>query len=510
MTVYYNGKIFADDKFHTALAVEGEIIAAAGGSELLERHPAAEKVDLEGRLVLPGFNDSHLHLFEYALEKSRLSLRAARSAAEVIAAGRMRLKKTRDIVVGVGYNDALFAGSRPLTRDDLDKISADAPVIVYRVCGHAAVCNGAALRRAGLDGATGDLVDSASGIAREQALELLKPLTEVSDAGEIKALLRDGIRDLYRHGITSVGSNDIDDENYEAVARAYRELYRGATPRVRVNLQATISSEAALSELAGMLPATDSYLRLGAVKVFADGSLGAKTAYLKENYRGENHRGILTLPEEELARVVRMAAGFRLPVLVHAIGDGAIDIALRVLSANKQALRLGSGVVHAQVTDKKQLKIFRDKKIRAFVQPAFINTDVAFLSDRVGRERAETSYAFGTLYRDTVAAFGSDAPVESANPFRGLFCAVARSDFEGRKYLNPAEALTLKEAVMAYTAGGAEATGEKHVKGKLKAGYYADFIVLDTDIFSSPPAALLDVKVVMTVVGGKIVYRNSG
>ena len=230
--VYYNGKIFADDKFHTALAVEGEIITAAGGSELLERHPAAEKVDLEGRLVLPGFNDSHLHLFEYALEKSRLSLRAARSAAEVIAAGRMRLKKTRDIVVGVGYNDALFAGSRPLTRDDLDKISADAPVIVYRVCGHAAVCNGAALRRAGLDGATGDLVDSASGIAREQALELLKPLTEVSDAGEIKALLRDGIRDLYRHGITSVGSNDIDDENYEAVARAIASFTaRDAGPR---------------------------------------------------------------------------------------------------------------------------------------------------------------------------------------------------------------------------------------------------------------------------------------
>ena len=171
MTVYYNGKIFADDKFHTALAVEGRL-SPPRVLGIARAPPAAEKVDLEGRLVLPGFNDSHLHLFEYALEKSRLSLRAARSAAEVIAAGRMRLKKTRDIVVGVGYNDALFAGSRPLTRDDLDQISADAPVIVYRVCGHAAVCNGAALSAQVLT-ATGDLVDSASGIARKQALNCL-------------------------------------------------------------------------------------------------------------------------------------------------------------------------------------------------------------------------------------------------------------------------------------------------------------------------------------------------
>ncbi|MCK9537318.1 MAG: amidohydrolase [Bacilli bacterium] len=516
MILFYNGKVFSSQGFQSALVVAGEYIIAVGGEELLPDYPEAEKINLEGRLVLPGFNDSHIHLLSYAKEKTYLALHQARRVEDIITMGRKYAQANHGLIIGVGYNEVNFTEPHELSRFDLDLISPTVPVILYRICGHIACCNSIALHQAGIhsvfkvpDGVIdGDSFGHPTGMLREGALALLNPLIKNNSGNNIKGLLRAAIEDLHRFGITSIGSNDINDTDTQSVIRAYSELYNAGELGVRVSQQATVASEKELIELSAVFPKANPYLRLGAVKVFVDGSLGAKTAYLKQNYCNENHRGLLTISEDKLRNIIDLASRYRLPTLIHAIGDAGVELALRVLGENKESILLRSGIVHAQITDRKLLDDFSKKRVCALVQPAFINTDVEFIENRIALSLIETSYAFKTLYDNTITAFGSDCPVESCNPLFGIYCAVNRSNHKKTKFLNSAEKMTVEEAVLAYTLGGAMITGEENIKGKIKKSYYADITVLRDDIFSLPIDKLLDTQVVMTMVGGKIVYHN--
>ncbi len=521
-----NGRIYTMDPQcprASALAVCGGRIRAVGGDDLRTlAGPGTEVVDLEGRTVLPGLTDSHLHLTWFALGLQQVDLTGTASLADVRArlAERVAVTPAGEWILGRGWHQEEWPDRRFPTAADLDAVAPDHPVLLVARSGHALVANSAAMERAGVTAGTPDppggriVRDEAgrpTGLFLEDAMRLIQAAVPQPDAEAVLRALPAALDHLARLGLTAV--HDMGDlVSFEAYQR-HRE--DGAPFSLRIVFYLPLEGLDPARALRLRSGLGDDFLRIGGVKVFADGALGPRTAAMLEPYIGEpENRGILTLEPEKLRDVVRRTAEGGLALAVHTIGDRANRLVLDALEAlpPENRARLRHRIEHVQLIHPDDIGRLATLGVVASMQPIHAVQDAPMADRYWGPARCATAYAWRSLLdAGAVLAFGSDCPVESPNPFLGIHAAVTRSrpdGYGGPEGWVPAQRITVEEAVRAYTWGAAWAAGMEGRLGTLTPGKWADLVVLDQDIFTADPSLIPQTRVLGTMVGGRWVYRR--
>nr|WP_245526511.1 amidohydrolase [Desulfurococcus mucosus] len=502
MKCFLNGRVYTGFKplrVEEALTVAyGRVLYAGeeGKALALCRMLGGEAVDLEGKTILPGFIDSHMHLDGVGLQLSTLDLRGVGSIEELKEKVReYAASHSGGPVVGRGWDQEFFREKRWPTRWDLDEAVVDRPVILVRVCGHAAVLNTKAMELAGLihvesPWVVRDESGEATGVILEGAVgEALRVLQGSMDTREKALLMRRALEYAASLGVTTLGFMSCSGDSLRALMLLHSEW---RYPRVRVYVEPGLLRE--LSKLGFTGGFGSEYLRVKGVKAFADGSLGARTAWLSKPYSDDPlNTGRQLISRSELEGLVEEASRAGFQVAVHAIGDAAVDLVLDVYRSAR-----GSGVrhriEHASVIRPEQVAEASSLGIAVSVQPRFAVSDW-WAGQRLGDERLKWLYPFKTMAgRGVALGFSTDAPVEPLNPWETIYAAVAR---EG------GEALTLEEALHYYTYGSAYVLGEEGELGTLTEGKLADLIVVDRDPFKTPLGELRGIRVVETYVGGE-------
>ena len=533
--LFLGGTVYAGEgAFCDSFAVEnGKFIAAGSASQLLAAYPDAEKTDLCGSFVCAGFHDSHMHMLGLGALLTRVDLGAhTGNLSDVIAAMQGGLGSVfgDDWLIGRGWNDDYFQDEKRFpTRYDLDGVSRDVPIEITRACGHVCVVNSKALKLAGIDKNTpdpdGGRIDrdengEPTGVLRENAIGLVSAVQPLPDYKKVKLYLGKAAKELGRLGITSVQSDDFCTFSalaFEAVLRAFSEMESEGGLTVRVYEQANLPTLDHLEKfLATGLRTGAGFdrFRIGPVKLLADGSLGAHTAYMAKPYADlPSTRGIPIYSQHRLDTLISTAHENGMQVAVHAIGDAAVDQVLdAVEKAQKKHPRPDArhGVVHAQITRPEQIERMEKMDMHAYVQPIFLDYDTRIVESRAGAQLAASSYAFGTLRRVCRASFGSDCPVEGANPMRGIQCAVTRAPINApHMQYRPEEAVSVAEAIDAFTVNSAYACFAENTRGRIAPGMDADFVLLESDPFQTYPSRIADIRVKQTWVGGEKVFDSS-
>jgi predicted amidohydrolase YtcJ len=513
-----------------AMAVRGDRVLAIGGNgEIMKwKGTQTQVIDLHGQLVMPGFNDGHVHLAEAGFQKLSVNLVGVRSLDEFRQRIRERVMNAApgEWITGGGWDETLWPVKTPPSRWDVDEVSQGHPVFLQRVDGHIAVANTKALQLASVtvasrdpEGGKIDRDDSGtpSGILRETARDAVFAIIPKATHEKRRQGIMQALADAARWGITSAQDNSSWED-----FQVYEELEREGQLTLRIN--EWLPFDASVDGLKAMRdshPRSDNMLHTGMLKGFMDGSLGSHTAALLQPYADDpRNSGLPRYDAEKLNEMTeeRLAEGFQIGF--HAIGDRGVQMALDAFAGAEEAVREQAPkssntnndfrlrIEHAQVTTPAEIQKFKNLKVIASMQPNHLLTDMNWAQNRLGPERAAHSYAWAEFLSKGVAlAFGTDYPVEPITPFRGLYAAVTRQSEDGKKRYYPEQRLTIDQAIAAYTVGSAYAEFAEKEKGSLQPGMLADFVVLDRDITSIPAEKILDTKVLRTVVGGKTVYE---
>lgn len=535
-----HGILFVNGRVHTmeqaqplaaAVAVRDRRIVGVGSNEDVRALPGAEDwriVDLRGRAVLPAFTDCHLHFLGYALKASKLSLEEQLSLEECLARVEEYVQNTDPgaWVRGWGWSDSTWPAGAVSWRQLIDRVAPEHPVVLTKRDGHVIWVNSEALRRAGLDEDTpeppGGVIErdpetgQITGILKEEAMHLVCDAIPSFSPEERQAALRRAVARAQTLGITGIH----DCGSWQSVKGAsesfsdYQQMIGRDELGVRVFMmipRANLDEAINVGLRSGF---GDSYLRVGNVKLFCDGTLGSQTAEMIEPFVGQpENKGVAAISQEELEDTIHRASSAGIACSVHAIGDGANR---RVLDAVEKQRRKGVGmglrhrIEHVQILDAADVPRFRELDVIASMQPIHATQDM-HLAERYWGERARLSYAWRSLL-DAGArlAFGSDAPVETMNPLVGIHAAVTRqrADGEPEGGWHPEQRLTVGEAVQGYTLGAAYACGAEQDTGSITAGKLADLVVLSQNIFEIPPPEILNTHVIATVLDGKIVHGD--
>ena len=514
-----------------AVAVRGDRIAFVGGAKEAEalRGPRTEVVDLAGRLVLPGFNDAHIHLVDGALSLERVDLIEAGSVAAVQAAirGFAAANPERPWVLGRGWLYGSFPGGLP-TKEQLDAVVPDRPAYMECYDGHSGWANSKALALAGItrdtkDPEHGEIVrdpetGEPTGALKEDARALVESKVPAPEGDARYALLLRALALLNSQGITSVQDARTSSTTFEDDLALLERAKREGRLTVRVRLSTRMSQgdvEGPVAAAARLRERSDALLGFGSVKAFVDGVIEAKTAAVIEPYPGGG-LGTPNWTPEALAAAATAADAAGLQVWLHAIGDRGVRIALdaheAALRANRRTDRRGR-IEHIETVAAADVPRFSSLGVVASMQPLHANPDqnnADVWSANAGPDRASRGFAWGLLERAGARlVFGSDWPVVTSDVLRGLYCAVARKTREGLPEggWRPEHAVSVESALRHYTIDGARASFEEDVKGSLRAGKLADLVVLSEDLFAGPPEAILRARVVLTVMGGRVVHR---
>ena len=530
--LFYNGHFYTGPGYAASvLWAQGGRIRALGGPELLAAAPPElPRTDLGGGWALPGFNDSHLHLLDVGRGLASVDLFGASGPADIAARCaafvRAHAVPPGQAVYGNGWNQDLFAGPHALpTRADLDAAVPDHPLLLDRVCGHIMLCNTAALRAAGITSQTPDPpgggIDRGpggepNGLLRDNAVALVRPLLPAETPAACAGRWRAALAHAAAHGLTSVQTCDVRSRDWPTVLAALEELDAQDALPLRLTLQCAMDTPEDLQALwdAGYRPgAHGKRWKIGPLKLFLDGSLGARTAWLRGGYAdAPGAHGLCCLPMAEALALARKADAAGMQVVAHAIGDGAMEEMLDIIETLNAprggANPLRHGVVHCQVTAPGQWDRLAALGAGALVQPIFLDYDHTIVTARCGAALAGTSYAFGdAVRRGLPVSYGTDAPVESLDPLRNLYAAVTRRPLSGGAPWQPQQAVTRAQALFCYTQGSAWQEFAEAEKGRLAPGLLADFTVLDRDYFTVPEADIPRLRVQATVTGGQVVYR---
>lgn len=519
-----------------AVVIENGKITFAGSSEdaLSMKTGNMDIIDMQGKTLLPGFIDSHMHFLGYGAFMEKVNLAGARSIDEVIESVKIFISQNSippgTWVQGRGWNHDHFDVKRFPDRSDLDRISDKHPIFLSRACGHVCSVNSKALEAAGIDRDTPqiegghfdiDIYGNPTGILRENAVYLVYDCIPRPDMEDIKNMILNACNDALKQGITSIQTDDFESvpgKNFSNIIRAYKELEDEGALHVRINEQCLLSDMSKLDSFlnSGYRTGQGSlFFSIGPLKLLADGSLGARTALLNSPYDDNPSTcGIPVYTQSELDMLVLKAHSEGMQIAIHCIGDKAMHMAFesyeKALCKSPRSNHRHS-IVHCQITDSVLLDKFKILDVVAHVQPIFLDYDLHIVEDRVGVERARTTYNWkGLIERGVHTAFGSDCPVEPFNVLHGIYCAVTRKDLSGYPEGGwlPEQKITVQQAVYCYTMGAAYASFEENIKGSITIGKLADMVVLSDNIFQIPPDDIKDVEVLMTFVDGKIVYKK--
>jgi predicted amidohydrolase YtcJ len=528
---------FHEIKRADAMAIRGDRVQAVGKEEeiLKLKGPQTEVISLDGRFVMPGFNDAHVHLADGGFQRLTVNLAGVKDLTEFRERIRARVEKAEsgEWIVGGGWDQTLWPVKELPSRWDIDEVSADHPVFLARVDEHIAVANTRALQLASITIASknppGGRIDRDStgqpnGILRETATAAVMAVVPTPNHDKRRHAIEAALQDLAQSGVTSVQDySDFRDSQLSwSDFQVLEEIERDGKLTARITEWLAFNDPLeTLQAHCSAHPQSDNMLHTGMVKAFMDGSLGSHTAALIEPYADDPKNS--GLPQYEQAKLTQMTkervdAGFQ--VGFHAIGDKGVQMALDAFAeaekdAREKKVKAANGgedlrlrIEHAQVTTPLQVAKFKELKVIASMQPSHVLTDMNWATDRLGPKRAAHSYAWSEFMNKNVTlAFGSDYPTEPVAPFRGLYAAVTRKSEDGKKEYFPEQKLTMEQAITAYTIGSAFAEFDEKEKGTLAPGMLADFVVLDRDVTSVAPAKVLGTKVLRTVVGGKTVYE---
>jgi predicted amidohydrolase YtcJ len=544
--IYFHGNILtgvdlesAHPQRVSAMAVkDGVVVATGSDAEIEARYQGARRVDLGGAFVMPGFNDAHAHLGEGGRIRQSVDLIGAQSLQDMQARIRAAAAKAQpgQWLTGGGWDHTRWPGGKLPTRADIDAAAGEHPAIFSRVDGHISVADSAALRAARITRETkapqgGEIDHDAqgepTGIIRETARELIH--VPPTNPEERRKGLELALEDAVSHGVTTVQDfSDWDD------FLVFEQMDREGKLPVRIAewipFAEPLSQE---QEQRAHHEAHDRMLRTTMLKGFMDGSLGSRTAAMKDPYADDpGNSGIPRFSQEQLNAMAleRARAGFQLGF--HAIGDRAVEMALDAFAAAEKEAPAGpiqpqvviptagpSFVVgrrdlryrieHSQVVNAGDFARYKRLGVIASMQPNHLLSDMAWAEQRLGPERSRYAYAWKSFLDAGVPlAYGTDYPVEPITPFRGVYASVTRMNEAGTATFHPEEKLNMWQTLYAYTQGSAYAEFAEQWKGKLAPGYVADFVVLDRDLTAVGSREILGTVVLRAVVGGRTVYER--
>lgn len=529
--ILYNGNIRTQDDFHPAaraVAISGNRIVRVGaGRDVL---PLASEnthaIDLEGRLVLPGFIDTHFHFYEWALNYESIDFSSCNSFKEMEeAVSRKALALGKgNWVLGQGFNESDWPENRMPDRNDLDRAAPDNPVCIWRCDLHLCVANSMALRLAGIDSKAPDpkdgvIVKDASGrptgVLKELASNLIRNVLPEPSEEAVLENMQKAVRDAHGWGLTSIhdirlmGGLDGAD-----ALRRWQRLRKENRLQIRchVALPGEMTSQVvALGLCTGF---GDDLLKIGHLKFFSDGGMGARTAWMTEKYRDAGC-GMPLTPVEEIERAVLKADASGLSVMVHAIGDRAnkeiIEMFRRLEEKGRSRCTIPHRIEHVQMILPEDLeKLSALKNVAVSCQPNNLSLDISMIDICAG-ERGKYAYSLKSILETGVPLMlSSDAPVADPNPLAGIYSAVTRTrmDHTPEKGWYMEQALSVGEAVKGYTITPASASGCGESLGSITEGKFADMIVLDRDIFNIDPGGIPDTKVDLTFFDGRIVHES--
>ncbi len=545
-----NGKVFTADENYSiaeAVAIDGEKIIAVGATkDLKAKYRATKEIDLQGRLVTPGFNDAHAHFLRGALALLNVTLTETKTLAEAQnkIAEKVKMTQAGEWITGRGWDHTIWKQNFP-SKADLDEIAPNNPVFFVRVDGHTGWANSAALKLAGITKETknpngGEIERSesgeATGILKETAQGLVARLIPPPTAEQQIKGLELALEIARKYGITSV--HDI--SGYE-ITKLYRQFLNQNKLTVRIsemqNFEDSIAELKRQRAEFASFKDNPSRLKLGAVKGYVDGTLGSKTAAMLEPFSDDaGNSGIPRHTPEDLTKMIveRDTEGFQ--IALHAIGDKANRMALDGFSKTQMEAVLERGwtkeksklvenwktisesqtkfrhrIEHAQVVNPSDFKRFAELGIIASMQPTHAISDKRWAEARLGEYRILGAYAWHLMRSYGVhVPFGTDFPVESINPYQTLYAAVSRQDIEGFPLggWQPQEKLTIAEAIRCHTYESAYAEFAEKEKGEIRAGMLADLVVQSKDLLTIPHQEILQTEPIYTIFNGKVIYEK--
>ncbi len=526
-TVLYNGRIYtmeSEGQWYEAAGIVDGRIAVMGSSLEAETWDALKRIDLQGRTVLPGFNEGHMHLASYGHINHHVTLFHCHSVEECLEEIRKYHAEhpQATYVFARGWNEDYFVDKRYPTRQELDEICPDVPVELVRVCGHMSVCNSCAIRaidelpQAAEFRAVDQIVD---GFLYENAVELFDAILPAPTLEEVEEMLLYAMKNLNRCGITTCQTDDfgaIAGAGWNRIIEAYKDLEAKGLMTVRVYEQCLFTRQSQFEEFLEAGHRTGQggdYFKIGPLKLLQDGSLGAKTALLTKPYIDSSDYGIAIFTQDELDSIVGLAHKNDMQIAVHCIGDGAMNMVLDSLERAQQLWPRSDcrhGIVHVQLSNREILQRMAANDVIAYIQPVFVDYDMDMVPQRVDGPYQDI-YAWKTMEDlGILTVGGSDAPVESFDVLNNIYYAVTREHLKGGPEGGwlPEQKVSAYQAVSMFTVHGAKACFQEENLGRLLPGMVADLVVLSEDPFAVEGHDIRNIQVTATIVSGQVVYEN--
>ena len=535
--LFINGEIYSmkkeGEKFQS-LGIKDGKITFLGTDEEAKNLSSKELINLKGKMMIPGMADAHLHLYAYCQNLTFVDLSKVHNINEMINLMKEKVKNVKkgDWVKGVNFDQSKWKENRFPTLQEMDSISKDNPIIIKRCCLHAVVANSKALKIAGIgknyQAGSGGIVEldkdsMPNGILREQSTKVFDDILPdpLKDIEVQKKIMQDVLNDMSSKGITTI-------HTYAAKIWQYNEdinIYKNFEKEGKLPLRVTVCIDELFEpEILTKEKLNNPYrkVQLGAYKIFSDGSMGSRSAALKKPYSDDpQNSGFMLFTQEELNNKILTGYEHGLQPAIHAIGDRALDMTLSAIeytlkttkekgmTDEEQKKRLPFRIIHVQMIDDDLLERMKKLPLVLDIQPIFLCTDLHWIEDRIGKERLKGSFALKTMEKaGLIQTGGSDCPVETYEPLKGIYAAVTRQDMEGypTEGFLPEERLSVYEALCMYTKNVPYATGQESVLGTLEIGKFADLTVLEKNLFKIDKKEIKDVKVEQTYVAGNCVF----
>lgn len=520
--LWFNGLFYTMESEGTTVEAicteDGKIVKTGSCKDVLTwlDHEPAEMINCKGKIGLPGFIDSHLHLIGHGEAMNRVDLSKCSSYDDMLQKMTSAVKKARshEWIIGEGWNENEWTLPQTFSIEDLDNLSTKNPIVLKRTCRHVFFVNSLALREAKIDtqteiegGQIGYAEDNRlNGLLYDEAVNLIIKAMPTPDDLYLSKAITSAVKDCHRHGIVACVTEDL---SYYGNANLVVDLYEQLLEELSFHTHILIH-HTTLEEIKWRLHNGNENVSFGGVKAFIDGSFGGRTALLEKRYEDDNSTtGLQVTAPSKLETITKKAREAGLPIAFHMIGDLAVKQAITAVKKYPNSIDLPDRFIHCTLLSKQLVNEMKKLHIVVDIQTSFLYGDYPWLIERIGEERNQDAFLVKTLLKESIPlANGSDTPIDTINPWQGVYSAVTRKAKDGIAY-NESEAISLFEAIQLYTVSSAASFGQNHRRGLLKEGYIADFILFEEDPFQLNPNDLLTLECHETICRGKVVFSKN-